>query len=365
MIKFLDLQKINQLYASDIKEAMNRVLECGWYILGNEVKSFEAEFAAYCGTKHCIGVANCLDGLILILEAYKEMGVLRPSDEIIVPANTYIASILAITQAGLTPVLVEPYEQYFNIDPKAVEAQIGSRTKAILAVHLYGQPANMKALKELAARYNLKIVEDAAQAHGAAFQGVKVGNLGDAAAFSFYPGKNLGCLGDAGAVTTNDEELAQTIRMLRNYGSGEKYINRYKGRNSRLDELQAAILRVKLPKLDHENELRNIAARYYLKNIVNPKISLPQTAPDCLHVWHVFVVRAKKRDELQQYLAKHGIETIVHYPVPPHKQQAYTEWNNLSFPITEAIHNEVLSLPLNPVIEEHELKTICDTLNSW
>lgn len=366
MIKFLDLQKINSPYESAFQARLKNVLDKGWFILGDEVTLFEKNFAAYCGTKYCIGVGNGLDALVLIFKAYMELGKLQKGDEVIVPANTYIASILAILQADLVPVLVEPKSDTFNIDPDLIAEKITPKTKAILAVHLYGQLAEMMAINDLAKRKNLLVIEDAAQSHGAEnAQHLKAGNLGDAAGFSFYPGKNLGALGDAGAVTTNDEALAKMIFSLRNYGSETKYHNEHVGVNSRLDELQAAFLNVKLPQLDDENATRVRIANYYLENIRNPKISLPEFHNGKHHVFHLFVIRTEKREELKQYLQENGIETLIHYPIPPHQQQALSFWNALSFPITEQIHQEVLSLPISPVMDFQDLKTIIDTINRY
>lgn len=366
MIRFLDLHQINQPYEAAFHEKMQTVFDKGWYILGNEVRTFEADFAAYCGVKHCIGVANGLDALILIFKGYIEMGKLHPGDEVIVPANTYIACIIAVMQAGLVPVLVEPDDKTFNLNPFLVSKKISPKTKAILAVHLYGQLCDMRAFSAVAKEHGLLVVEDAAQAHGAAsFGGKKAGNLGDAAGFSFYPGKNLGALGDAGAVTTNDDELAKVVRSLRNYGSETKYYNDYIGMNSRLDEIQAAFLNIKLPNLDTENSRRKTIANYYLNNINNPKIKLPWYEGDGNHVFHLFVIRTAHRDELQSYLKQNDIDTMIHYPVPPHKQKAMQSWNNLSFPITEAIHQEVLSIPISHVISLDEADIIVRILNQY
>lgn len=371
MIKFLDLQKINLLHQKEIEEEILKVLSSGWYILGKAVENFEKNFADYCRVKHCIGVSNGLDALILILRAYIEIGRLSEDDEVIVPANTYIATILSITHNKLKPVLIEPDICTYNIDPKLIEEKITEKTKAIIPVHLYGQCADMEAIKNIANKYNLLVIEDAAQAQGAIYNGKRTGGLGDASGFSFYPGKNLGALGDAGAITTNDDELADTIRALRNYGSHKKYHNLYKGFNNRLDEIQAAVLYVKLKYLDDENQRRREIAKYYCDNIKNDKIKLPikhselNIADNKSHIWHLFVIRTKERDKLQKYLAERGIQTIIHYPVPPHKQVAYKEWNNLSFPITEKIHNEVLSLPISPVMDNDELKLIVEKLNHY
>ena len=363
MIKFLDLHTINQQYKDEIAEAIARVVNSGWYILGEEVKCFEQEFAEYCGAKHCIGVANGLDALTLILKAYILNGIMKPGDEVIVPANTYIATILSITANQLVPVLVEPDLQTYNLDPKLIENSITARTRAIMPVHLYGQTCAMDEINQIGRKYNLKVIEDAAQAQGAKYYGHKTGTLGDACAFSFYPGKNLGALGDAGAITTMDDQLAKTLEALRNYGSHEKYHNLYKGVNSRLDEIQAAILRIKLKHLDIENEIRRKVAGFYCSEINNNKIILPHGAGSSNHVWHLFVIRSTHRIELQQFLSEHEIQTVIHYPVPPHKQPAFSEWNKYSLPITELIHNEVLSLPISPVIPASEQQRIVDVLN--
>ena len=350
---------------NELIEACTRVIDSGWYIQGKECKSFEKEFADYCGTKYCIGVANGLDALTLIFRAYKELGVMQSGDEVIVPANTYIASILAISENDLVPVLVEPDSETYLIDPVKVEEKISSKTKAILPVHLYGQTCQMDEINKIAKKYNLKVIEDSAQSHGAYFEDKRCGNLGDASGFSFYPGKNLGALGDGGAVTTNDEELANTIRALGNYGSHKKYENLYKGTNSRLDEIQAAMLRVKLRHLDNEIRHRREIANYYLDNIKNENIILPTVTENDNHVWHVFVIRTNKREELQKYLLDNGIQTLIHYPVPPHKQEAYKEWNNESYPISEEIHEEVLSLPISGVQSLEDTKRIVQVLNDY
>jgi dTDP-4-amino-4,6-dideoxygalactose transaminase len=365
MIPFLDLKKINKQYQSELKEACSRVIDSGWYILGNEVTNFEKEFAKYCEAKHCLGVANGLDALILILRAYIEMGVMKIGDEVIVPSNTYIASILAISENGLKPVLVEPNYKTFNLDPDLIEEAITDKTKAILTVHLYGQVTSMNEINQIAKKHNLKVVEDCAQAHGAKYEGKKVGSLGDAAGFSFYPGKNLGALGDAGAVTTDDDELAKTIAALRNYGSHEKYKNLYKGINSRLDEIQAAMLRVKLRYIDEEVSARQVIAQAYSKGIKNSLIELPQIDSEESSVWHLFVIRCERREELVDYLNSKGIQTLVHYPIPPHHQSAYKEWKLNTYPISEKMHNEVLSLPIYPVMEPSSVETVIDTLNEY
>lgn len=361
MIKFLDLGAVNTRHKSELDEAILRVVSSGWYILGGEVTQFEKEFAGYCGVQHCVGVGNGLEALSLIIKAY-EFG---SGDEIIVPANTYIASILAISVNNATPVLVEPELATYNIDPDKIEEKITSQTKAIMVVHLYGQVVNMGPVIEIAQKYNLKIIEDAAQGHGALYKGQKTGNLGDAAGFSFYPGKNMGALGDGGAVTTNDVDLAEKIRILRNYGSEIKYKNKFKGVNSRLDEMQAAILRVKLKYLDEDNNNRREIARCYCKNIKNKNVILPPSQEWDSHVWHLFVIRVSDRDKLQKYLLENDIQTMIHYPIPPHKQEAYKEWNSLSYPVTEQIHKEVLSLPISPVMSCKEVEKVIEVINKY
>lgn len=363
MIPFLDLQSINAQYRTELIEACARVIDSGWYIGGNELVQFEQEFAAYCGTTHCIGVANGLDALILTLRAWLELGRLQPGDEVIVPANTYIASILAISASGLTPVLVEPDAASFNISPTNARAALTAKTRAILPVHLYGQLADMPAIMALAREHGLLVLEDAAQAHGAAINGKRAGSWGDAAGFSFYPGKNLGALGDAGAITTQDAELAQTLCALRNYGSHEKYKNLFKGVNSRLDEIQAAMLRVKLSNLELETQRRRVIAAIYLQHIHHPSVQLPQVSSPEQHVWHLFVIRTRQRAALQQHLAEQGIQTLIHYPIPPHQQQAYSEWNMQSYPLTEAIHQEALSLPMGPTLTDVQALQVVDIVN--
>lgn len=365
MIKFLDLQKITQKYSEEIHEAVNRVVDSGWYLQGKENEKFEADYSAYIGTKYTVGCGNGLDALIWIFRAYVEMGVMKPGDEVIVPANTYIASILAISENGLKPVLVEPSIETYQIDDSKIEEAITERTKGILIVHLYGQCAYTDKIGELCKKYNLKLIEDNAQAHGCKFKGRRTGSLGDAAGHSFYPGKNIGALGDAGAVTTNDEELAKVVRAVANYGSIRKYVFKYIGRNSRLDEIQAAVLDVKLKYLDNDIALRKQVAKYYIDHITNPAIITPIVKDWDAHVFHIFTIRCKRRDELQKYLTENGVQTIIHYPIPPHKQECYKEWNNLSFPITEQIHNEELSLPMSPVMTEEEMKTITILLNKF
>ncbi len=366
MISFLDLKKVNQQYSIEIEKAMQIVLHSGWYIKGQEVASFEKNFANYCGTKHCIGVANGLDALILIFRAYKELGILKDGDEVLVPVNTYIASILAITANKLKPVLVEPDPVTFNLSASNCEVKINPKTKAILAVHLYGQLANMQDLLILKEKYNLLLIEDAAQSHGAVgADGKKAGNFGDAAGFSFYPGKNLGALGDGGAVTTYNKELANIISFLGNYGSEEKYKNRYAGLNSRLDEMQAAILNVKLKYLDKDNARRRAIAKMYDEGINNPLIQKPLWSGKEDHVFHLYVIRTNERNVLQSYLKDCGIQTLIHYPIPPHKQRAYAQWINLSFPITEAMHEEVLSLPMSPVLTDQEIDNVIKAINGY
>ncbi|ADY53343.1 Glutamine--scyllo-inositol transaminase [Pseudopedobacter saltans DSM 12145] len=365
MIKFLDLQKINAQYTIELQNAFSRVLNSGWYIQGEEVFQFEQKFAHYCGTKHCIGVANGLDALILIIRAYKELGVMTDGDEIIVPANTYIASILAISANGLIPVLVEPDLSSYNIDPSLIEKKITPKTRAIMAVHLYGNMADMLSINSIASKYNLKVIEDAAQAHGAEIGGKKAGSWSSASGFSFYPGKNLGALGDGGAVTTDDDELNSVIRSLGNYGSHQKYHNDFQGINSRLDELQAALLSVKLKFLDQEIAARRNVANQYLMRINNPEIILPKLDKDEHHVWHLFVVRVNERLNFQRYLSTNKIQTVVHYPIPPHKQKAYSSLNTLNLPITEKIHQQVVSLPISPVLTNEEVDTIIDIVNKY
>ncbi len=393
MIKFLDIQKIIESFEPEITRAVGRVIQKGWYLLGEEVNLFESEYAAYTGVKHCISVANGLDALRLILKAYIEMGIMQESDEVIVPANTYIASILAITDNRLNPVLVEPDSGNYNLDLLRIEKSITSRTKAIMVVHLYGQACWSAHLEQISRKYNLKIIEDNAQAAGALIQ-VRgsshesqnamrptrsaehnimqhTGSLGHAAGHSFYPGKNLGALGDGGAVTTNDDDLASVVRSIANYGSSKKYVNDYKGLNSRLDEIQAAVLRIKLRRLDTDNQRRREIAQFYHDNINHPSIILPFTdlsvsvVDNLAHVWHLFVIRNPQRDLLQQYLTEHDIQTLIHYPIPPHKQRAYKEWNHLHFPVTEKIHQEVLSLPMSQVMTDNEVYKVVETINSY
>lgn len=364
--EFLNLKRVNATSRSSLAAAFARVLDSGWYILGEEVRQFEAEFAGYCGTNHCIGVANGLDALSLVIRAWKETDNLRSGDEIIVPANTYIATLLAVTENNLKPVLVEPDEQTFTLDVNAVESYLTSRTKAILPVHLYGRLADMLAVEKLAAQYGLLVLEDSAQAHGAHLAGRRAGGWGTASGFSFYPGKNLGALGDGGAITTNDDQLAETARTLRNYGSEKKYHNRLQGLNSRLDELQAAFLRSKLPFLDSANDARREIAKRYLTEIKNPAITLPLNPEETeSHVWHLFVVRCSDRVALQNHLAQNGVQSLIHYPIPPHKQQAYRSLASCELPITERIHREVLSLPMDPTITREEANLVIAACNSF
>ena len=366
MIKFLDLKKVTDLHRDELQEAARRVVDSGWYLQGVENQRFEAAYADYIGTRYCIGVANGLDALILIIRAYREMGILQDGDEIIVPANTYIASILAITENGMKAVLVEPDIHTLEMDDRLIEAAITPRTKAIMIVHLYGRCAYTERIGALCGKYGLKLIEDNAQAHGCRFtDGRRTGSLGDAAGHSFYPGKNLGAFGDGGAVTTNDEQLAATVRTLANYGSSRKYVFDYCGRNSRLDEIQAAILGVKLNHLDEDNERRRVIARRYLEGITHPDIILPEVEDWEGNVFHIFTILSPRRDELQQYLKDNGIQTLIHYPIPPHKQKCYADWNHLSFPVSERIHREELSLPMSPAMSLEEADTVIRILNEW
>lgn len=365
MIKFLDIQKITEQYSQGIHEAASRVIDSGWYLLGEEISRFENEYARYIGTKHCIGVANGLDALRIIIRAYMEMGVMKEGDEIIVPANTFIASIIAITDNRLVPVLVEPDLDTYQIDDSKIESAITSKTKAIMIVHLYGQCAYNEKIGQLCKKYGLKLIEDNAQACGSKYNGKTTGSLGDAAGHSFYPGKNLGALGDGGAITTHDKLLSVTVRSLANYGSSIKYVFDYQGYNSRLDEIQAAILSVKLAGLDGDNQRRKDVAKYYLEHIEHPEVILPKVSDWKAHVFHLFVIRSARRDSLQKHLEKIGIQALIHYPVPIHKQKAYAEWNELHLPITEEIHAEVLSLPISQTISDEEVTMIVDGVNSF
>lgn len=361
MINFLNLHKINERFRNEIDERIKQVLDSGWYILGEQVRVFEKNFANFCGVKHCIGCANGLDALNLIIKAYG----FSTGDEIIVPANTYIASILAISQNGCKPVLVEPDINTYNINPDLIEEKITENTKAIMVVHLYGQAVEMEKIWQLAKKYNLKVIEDSAQAHGTIYKGKRAGNLGDASGFSFYPGKNLGCMGDGGCVTTNDDELAYRIRAIANYGSDYKYHHIFKGTNSRLDEIQAAVLDIKLKHLDEDNKRRREIAKFYRENIKNPNIILPQLKEEENHVWHIFAVRTNDRDKLKKHLEDNGIETNIHYPTAPHKQECYKELEHLSFPVSEKIHKQVLSLPISPVLTRNEVMQVVEVINGY
>lgn len=365
MIKLLDLQAITMMHGEEIKAAVNRVIESGWFLQGNENKQFELDYTKYIGAENCIAVANGLDALKLILRGYKEMGVMQDGDEIIVPANTYIATILAITDNNLVPILVEPTFEHLEIDINQIEEHITPRTKGVMIVHLYGRIAYNDQLGKICKKHGLKLMEDCAQSHGCAWRGIKTGALGDAAAHSFYPGKNLGALGDAGAVTTNDPELASVIRALANYGSQKKYVFKYVGMNSRMAETDAAALDVKLKYLDEDNKKRQQLAAYYYANINNPLITLPSRIPDENNVYHQFPVFCEHRDDLQQFLSDNGVQTLIHYPIPPHKQECYKDWNNRSYPITEKIHNQELSIPMNQVVSKDEVKIIVDLINQY
>ena len=383
MIKFLDLQKVTSLHNEEIQEAVTRVVDSGWYLQGKENEKFEKDYADYIGTKYAVGCANGLDALIWIFRAYVELGVMQPGDEVIVPANTYIATILAITENGLKPVLVEPHFDTLEIDDERIEEHITPKTKAICIVHLYGRCAYTERIGALCEKYHLKLVEDNAQAHGCYAptnnsklatasqlstlnsQLKRTGSIGDAAGHSFYPGKNLGALGDGGAVTTNDKALADMVRTLANYGSERKYVFGYRGRNSRLDEIQAAVLDVKLKHLDEDNAHRQAIAAYYYENIKNPLLKLPLRLNDAQNVYHIFPVFCERRDELQAYLTENGVQTLIHYPIPPHKQKCYSEWNEMELPITEKIHREELSLPISPVLTMEEAKQVVELLNAW
>ena len=364
-VPFLSLKDITDKNSKEIHEAALRVIDSGWYLQGKENQQFEEDYANYIGTKYCVGCGNGLDALVWIFRAYIELGVMKKGDEVIVPANTYIATILSITENGLVPVLVEPNIDTLQIDDSLIEEKITNNTKAICIVHLYGQCAYTDKIGKLCKKYNLKLIEDNAQAHGCEYNGTKTGALGDAAGHSFYPGKNLGALGDAGAVTTNDESLAYAVRSLANYGSAKKYVFKYIGRNSRLDEIQAAILDVKLKHLDQDVELRKNVARRYLEGIKNPKIQLPKVFDWKQHVFHIFTILCDDRENLQKYLTEKGIGTNIHYPIPPHKQECYKEWNELSFPVTEKIHNTELSIPMSPCLSDEQIQYVIDCLNEW
>jgi len=366
MVNFLDLKRINLQYKNEISHAIDNVLNSGWYILGDNVREFEKSFAAFCNTKYCIGVANGLDALVLVLRAWKEMGLIKNGDEVLVPSNTYIASILAISENGLVPILVEPDENTFNITSKGLVERITAKTKVILPVHLYGKACPMADIMKLAEEYELLVLEDCAQAHGATTSGKMVGNWGHAAAFSFYPGKNLGALGDAGAITTNDETLADVLVALRNYGSHVKYENKFKGCNSRLDELQAAVLNVKIKYLADENRRRKDIATRYLTEIKNNNITLPQKdKSNDNDVWHLFVIKTAERKSLQAYLNENNVQSLIHYPIAPHHQLAYADLNELSLPVSEKLHSLVLSLPMDPTMTQDEIEHVIKVLNGW
>lgn len=365
MIKYLELGKVTAMHGAEISEAVSRVVNGGWYLQGEETRLFEQEYAAYTGTRHCIGCGNGLDALTLILRAYIEMGVMQKGDEVIVPANTYIASILAISENGLKPVLVEPRIDTFQIDDSLIEQAITPRTKAVMLVHLYGRCAYTERLADICKRHNLKLIEDNAQAHGCTFGDRRTGSLGDAAGHSFYPGKNLGALGDAGAVTTDDDELASTVRALGNYGSSRKYVFDMKGRNSRIDELQAAVLRIKLKYLEEDNATRRAIAKRYISEIHNPELRLPGSDFCANSVHHIFPVLCKRRDELQRYLTDSSVQTIIHYPIPPHQQLCYAELGDLKLPVTERIHREELSIPLNQTMPKEDVDKVIQLLNDF
>ena len=365
MVKLLDLQAITLAHGDEYKAAINRVVESGWFLQGNENKRFEADYAKYIGTNYCINVANGLDALKLILRGYKELGVMQDGDEIIVPANTYIATILAITDNNLVPVLVEPTWEHLELDVNQIEQHITSKTKGIMIVHLYGRIAYSDKLSEICNKHHLKLMEDCAQSHGCVWKGVKTGALGDAAAHSFYPGKNLGAFGDAGAVTTDDKELATVVGALANYGSPQKYVFKYLGINSRMSEMDAAVLDVKLKYLDSDNKKRQKLAAYYYEHINNPLITLPKRIADENNVYHQFPIFCECRGQLQQYLANNGIQTLIHYPIPPHKQECYKVWNCRSYPITEKIHAQELSIPMNQIVTEQEAEEVVNVINSF
>ena len=364
-IPFLSLQSVTAAHSEEINAAVARVVNSGWYLQGEENKRFEGNYAKFIGTEYCIGCANGLDALIWILRAYKELGVMQDGDEVLVPANTYIASILAITENNLKPVLIEPTFENLEIDDRLIENKITPKTKALMIVHLYGRCAYTEKIGAICKKHGLKLIEDNAQAHGCRFDDRRTGSLGDAAGHSFYPGKNLGALGDGGAVTTSDKELADMVRALANYGSQKKYVFKYCGRNSRLDEIQAVVLDVKLKYLDEDNALRQKVAHYYYDSIHNPKVTLPQRLNDSNNVYHLFPVFCNQRDELQQYLKDNGIQTLIHYPIPPHKQECYKEWSHISLPITEKIHNQELSLPISPVMTKEEAEYVVEVINRY
>lgn len=365
MIKFLDLKAVTALHGIEINDAVKRVIDSGWYLQGEENKKFEQAYSQYIGTKYTVGCGNGLDALTLILRAYVELGTLKRGDEVIVPANTYIASILAITEAGLVPVLVEPDPLTLQIDEQKIEESISGKARALMLVHLYGRCAYTPRIGDLCKKYQLKLIEDNAQAHGCEFEGRKTGSLGDAAGHSFYPGKNLGALGDAGAVTTDDAELAQVVRSLGNYGSSEKYVFAYQGKNSRMDEIQAAVLCVKLKYLDADNRMRQRVGRYYYDHIHHPLVHLPERCEDARNVYHLFPVLCERRDDMQRYLSENGVQTLIHYPIPPHRQSCYAQWADLSLPVTEKIHRQELSLPMSPVLTQEEIVKIVELVNAF
>lgn len=365
MVDFLNLKRINLQIKQELEAAFSRVLESGWFIRGQEVELFEKEYAAYQNQKYCIGVANGLDALVLVIRAWKELGKLKTGDEVLVPANTYIASILAISENDLVPVLVEPDLSTYNMGSVNLEKYLTSKTKAILPVHLYGRICPMDQIMNFAKKHNLLVLEDTAQSQGAQLDNIKAGSWGDASGFSFYPGKNLGALGDAGAVTTNNDELAQMVKNIANYGSQKKYYNDHQGVNSRLDEVQAAFLRVKLKYLDSQNKTRAQIAGEYLKNINNPSIILPNCPDAGQHVWHVFVTRTSNREAFATHLKNNQVGSVIHYPVPPHKQKAYKDLNALKLPVSEQIHAEVLSLPLDPSMTSQEISKVIEAANSF
>lgn len=364
-VPFLSLKEVTELHGEEINEAVKRAVNSGWYLQGKENEIFETNYARFIGSRYCIGVANGLDALIWILRAYKELGIMQDGDEVIVPANTYIASILAITENNLKPVLVEPRFDTLEIDDLLIEERITSKTKAIMIVHLYGRCAYTGKIGEICKKHNLKLIEDNAQAHGCCFDDRRTGSLGDAAGHSFYPGKNLGALGDGGAVTTSDKDLADTVRALANYGSQKKYVFKYCGRNSRLDEIQAAVLDVKLKYLDGDNRRRQQVADFYYDHISNPDIVLPERLSDKNNVYHIFPVFCKQRNDLQEYLKENGVQTLIHYPIPPHKQECYKGWNDMSFPVTEMIHNQEISLPMSPTLREDQIRKVVDLVNNF
>lgn len=366
VVPFLDLKKVNAMHRTEMLAAAERVIDGGWFIHGEEHAAFEQEFSRFTGAKECIAVANGLDALTLVLRAWKEMGKLRDGDEVIVPANTYIASVLAITENRLSPVMVEPDPRSFNVDPASIRRALSNQTRVILPVHLYGQLAPMTEILEISVEHELLVLEDSAQAHGAELGGRAAGSWGDAAGFSFYPGKNLGALGDGGAITTSDVELAKVLRAIRNYGSHAKYHNLVQGPNSRLDEIQAAFLRVKLRRLTAETERRREIALQYRREITNPRVVLPEVvAGEGAHVWHLFVVRVPDRDCFVKHLAGKGVQTVIHYPIPPHRQPCYPQLHSLSLPVTEAIHHDVVSLPISPVMTDEQISAVISAVNSW